>query len=92
MPRGRPRADEFSELDQDFKSALEAMSESEINVKIAEIAKNQEDLDTAKKDDVDLQNLKEQVKVALEPYSQATKANKQSIKYAYQILKSRGIA
>lgn len=82
----------FDDLDSDFKTTVENMSDDEIKAKIFEVACNEVDNLKAKKDDQDLKDAKERAKMAGEVYVEATKFNKMRIGYAKYILESRGKA
>lgn len=88
--RGRPKKDQFSELDDDFKNALQAMGPEEIRKKIAEVAMNDEALKKAKDDDQDLRTKGEEYKVAGAVYREGNKANRLRIKFAMLVLEGKG--
>jgi hypothetical protein len=89
---GRPKKvkDPFDLLDGDEKNAIENSSDEELQKRIAEVAMNDAALADAMKKDFDLQQKKDAVKVAMEPYRDAKKANKQRIAYARLLLDARG--
>lgn len=80
----------FADVPEEFRNSIDSSTDEEINKKIAEVAKNDAALKEAKKADEDLKRLKEQVKVANEPYADAAKANAGRIGYARYVLSSRG--
>lgn len=82
--------DPFPLLTAAEKEELDKLSEDEINKKIAEIAKNNSALQEAKKNDEDLKKLREQVKIANEPYSLGSKTNGQRIAYLRMALDGKG--
>lgn len=84
------KQDPFKDIDSDWRDRIAAMSAEEINGEIAKVAKDQEALDAAKDADDDLASLKEQVKVAMEPYNDGRKANRLKIRYAIQVLGDKG--
>lgn len=80
----------FEELDDDFKTMIDSASEDEIRKKISDVALNEAQNQENKKQDQDLKEKKEAVKMASEQYKDATKANKLRIGYARSILEARG--
>lgn len=90
-PNADPNAkDKFKNLDSDFKDALASSSPEDIYKRITELSSQLEELDKAKKADQDLENLKEKVATALEPYKAAGKDLKLRIKFALQVLGDKG--
>lgn len=89
---GRPKKDKnnFDDLPEEFKNALSGMKEQEIRQKISEIALDEEENTRTKQEDEDLKNLKEQVKLANEPYSDRSKMNKSKIRFARRVLEDQG--
>lgn len=90
MARGRKKKNPFDDLDDQFKDSMNAMTESEIRDRIAQIALNQEELMSARKEDQHLAELKEQVKEASAIYRDGTKMNKLRIAFARQRLADMG--
>jgi hypothetical protein len=90
MARKMKQKDPFDDLDLAFKESIESMSPAEINSRIAEWAKNQEQTKAAMKDDEDLAQKREIVKLAAEPYRDAIKANSLRIAYSMRVLCDRG--
>lgn len=89
---GRQKKNKFDDLDADFKSVVENMSDEDIRDRVAQIALDTEELLKAKEDDEDL---KEKVQVAKEAgavYREGVKMNRVRIQYAQMILDSRGKA
>lgn len=89
---GRQKKNKFDDLDADFKSVVENMSDESIRDKVAQIALDTEELLKAKEDDEDL---KEKVQIAKEAgavYREGVKMNRVRIQYAQMILESRGKA
>lgn len=81
----------WSELDDEFMQAVASTKdEAELNVRIAGIAKNMAAMDDAKKADLDLASIREQLKTANEPYAIAKKADKQRICFIREQLRSMG--
>lgn len=80
----------FADLDNDFKTTIENMTEDEIRRKAAEIALNEHENREAKKKDLDLKQKQEAVKYAAAQYTENTKMNRLRIAYAHFILEARG--
>ena len=85
------KKDEFADLDQDWKDSIVSMSKEEVNSKIAEIAKANEELQKAKKEDEDLQEAKLAAKEAGEIYRSSAKMSKLRIQYCIRVLDDRGV-
>jgi hypothetical protein len=88
----RPKKDEFADLDGDWKDMIVGMSAEEINNRIAEIAKAEQEVQALKKEDADLNAIREQYKVASSGYREHTKQSKLRIKYCMRVLSDRGQA
>ncbi|NBT57365.1 hypothetical protein EBT16_01130 [bacterium] len=89
---GRQKKNKFDDLDADFRSNVESLSDEEIKSRVAQIALDNELLLKAKEDDEDL---KEKVQIAKEAgavYREGVKMNRTKIQYAQMILESRGKA
>lgn len=89
---GRQKKNKFDDLDADFKSGVENMSDEEVRARVAQIALDNEQLLKAKEDDEDL---KEKVQIAKEAgavYREGVRMNRTRIQYAQMILESRGKA
>lgn len=87
---GRKKKNKFDDLDADFKSGVESMTDEDIRDKVAQIALDTEELLKAKEDDEDL---KEKVQIAKEAgavYRDGVKMNRVRIQYAQMVLESRG--
>lgn len=82
--------DPFDAIDSDWKDAVAAMSAGEVNLRIAEVAKGEQENQRLRDEDVDLATLKEQVKEAGAQYSEASKVNKLKIRYAMRVLGDKG--
>lgn len=80
----------FDDLPQDFKDAMENMSDEEIKQAMANVAISEQQNQDAKRDDQDLAEKLEAAKFAGEGYREASKMNKLKIKYGYSILDGRG--
>lgn len=87
---GRPKKNEFEDLDSDFKTSIESATDEEIRKKIAQVALNEHENRANKGKDEDLKNAKDKAKEAGRQYAEATAANKARISYAHFILESRG--
>lgn len=80
----------LEKMDPEFVNSVEAMSSDDLKSRIVLIAKQMEEVSQAKKDDLDLQRAKEQLKVMNETYSEPLKAAKLKTKYLIELLASRG--
>jgi len=80
----------FQKLDEAWRTDMMALDTPSVYKKIQEVAINDVQLTMAKNFDEDLKKLKEQVKVANEPYSQGAKENKIRLEYLLETLRSRG--
>ena len=87
-----PKKEPFKDLDDDYKTTIEAMKDDEIRFKIAQVAMDQDELMKVKSEDQDLAEKSEAVKEASAIYREGTKMNRLRIKYAKQMLESRGKA
>ena len=88
-PKG-PAKDPFADLSVEFKDAIVGSTVEEINKRIAELAKNEEENKSTMKLDQDLTEKKEAVKFASESYREATKAYKLAMSYIMQVLGDKG--
>lgn len=86
----RPKKDPEQSVSEEFVAKINAANDDELNKIIAQLTKEQELNLQAKKDDVDLQRLSEQKKVASQGYVEATKQYKASMKLIMGVLASRG--
>lgn len=80
----------FADLDSEFKTAIEGMTDEDIKKKVSEVSLNEHENRAAKKADQDLKQKQEAVKYAGAQYSEATKMNRLRIAYAYFLLEARG--
>lgn len=87
---GRPKKDKFADLPKEFKEAVSSEKDDALNARISTLAKNEELNQKAKKEDEDLNNLKDRVAVASAGYKEATKAYKLKMKFIMSVLDSRG--
>ncbi|MDE2103615.1 MAG: hypothetical protein KGL39_40630 [Patescibacteria group bacterium] len=90
MPRGRPRKDPFADVPKEWIDAVASASADDIRRRVAETALAEQSNLQAMRDDQDLAEKKEAVKLASEGYREATKVNTQKIRYAQQVLRDRG--
>lgn len=81
----------FDAISEDWRAALESASETEVRAKISETALAEEENQDLKDQDQDLAAAKEQAKEAGAQYADATKINRLKIRYARQLLQSRGV-
>jgi hypothetical protein len=82
--------DPFEALNSDFKDAVAVMPEAEIRNRISEVAIANEELRKAKKDDQDLEEKREALKYANEPYREGEKLNRLKIQFCKRVLEDRG--
>jgi hypothetical protein len=80
----------FEDLDADFKSSVENMKDEEIKQKLAQLAIAEHENREAKKNDLDLQEKQAQAKEAGRGYREASKGNRLSTEYCYEVLSARG--
>lgn len=91
MPR-TAKKDQFDDLDSDFKDAAANMSPDELNGRIAEVAKNEQENLKNKREDEDLKEKKAQVTEAGKGYKEASKQNTLRIKFLMRVLGDKGKA
>jgi uncharacterized membrane protein YdfJ with MMPL/SSD domain len=87
---GRPKKDEFQDLDSDFQDNCAAMDEGQLRNLIAKVALDQATLIEHKENDEDLAQKKEAAKDAGAVYRDGTKMNKLRIKFARRVLGDKG--
>ena len=80
------------DLDAEFADAVPSMSVDELNKKLADMAKYDEELNQAKELDTDLARAREQLKVCNETYKTPKKAIKLKTKLIVETLQGRGRA
>lgn len=86
-PKGFKKSqDPFEDLDEAFKDAVASSSPADINKRITEVAKAQEENLRLMREDQDLVEKKAEVAKLGEPYKQATKENAQRVYCAMQVL------
>ena len=82
--------DKVREIDSAFADEVYSMTDEGLRNRVITTSKEDLEIEAAKKDDMDLLSLKEQVKVASETYTEPMKANKLRRKLALQVLGERG--
>lgn len=80
----------FADLDAEYKTNIENMTEEEIKKRISEVALAEHENREAKKADQDLKEKLSAAKYAGAQYAEGTKMNRLRIAYAHFILESRG--
>jgi polysaccharide deacetylase 2 family uncharacterized protein YibQ len=80
----------LKDIDPYFIDSVLASKDDELTLKLAEIAKNQTQIENAQSEDEDVKKLKEQLKVANESYTIPLNALKLKRKFIYKILEERG--
>lgn len=84
------KKEQFADLSDEYKSAIDAMTRDEIKKRVAEVALENAALMKAKKDDGDLAEKRELYREAGSVYRDAAKQNKLKIEYAKAVLDSKG--
>lgn len=87
---GRPKKNEFEDLDQDYTNELANLTSEELKGKVAEIALELQALMEAKDNDEDLKQAVEVAKEAGAVYREGAKGAKVRIKFIKRLLESRG--
>jgi hypothetical protein len=77
-------------IEETFVDSVRALSEPEIKNRLVNIAKELEDVQNEQKENAQLNELKEQLKVLNSGYSELKKEKKKRIKYLLLLLESRG--
>ena len=90
--RVRKCSDPFEGLETEFKDAIAGMSPEDINKRISDVAKNQEENLKLMKEDQDLSEKKELAKEAAAQYREASKSNRLKIQYCVRVLGDKGAA
>jgi outer membrane receptor for ferric coprogen and ferric-rhodotorulic acid len=80
----------FKNIDEDWRQEQMGATTEELFSRITKVAMSDFQLGMAQKFDEDLSKLKEQVKVASEPYTEGKKANKIRMEFLIQVLEDRG--
>lgn len=86
----KAKKDPFEQLEESFKDAVAGGTTDDLKARLAEVAKNEEQNQSAKKADQDLNNLKGQVKVASAGYTEVSKANRLKLKFIIRNLADKG--
>lgn len=86
----KKKKDVFEDLDSEFKTTVDSMTDEEIKRRISEVAIAEHENQANKKQDQDLAERLAQAKMAGEQYREATKANKLRIGYCHALLAARG--
>ena len=82
--------DPFSALPETFKDGCASAQTGELQERLAQTAKSEEQNQSAMKADVDLKAKVEQANVARQPYKETTKLNRLKTQYIIRILADRG--
>lgn len=90
MARGRPKKDEFADIDPELKETLESMSDEEVRKKVSEFALLRQAQKEMMKEDPDVQEASDNLKVVKAPYNEAIKGAELNIKYVKFLLEARG--
>ena len=88
--RGRPKKDPFECINEEWKAAVASSTPDEINKRIAQAAKDEDENQVLKKADEDFANCREAATVAGQVYSDATKVNRAKVAYGRQVLGDKG--
>ena len=88
----KEKKDPFAAIPEEWRDAVAASTVEQIDARIAELAKNEEENQNNKKEDEDLAEKKEAVKFAAEGYREATKMYKLKMKYVMRVLGDSGKA
>lgn len=88
----RKQKNVFADLPEEFVAEIDGSTVEQINAKVAELAKAEEENQQAKSLDGDLREKKDAVKFAAEGYRENTKGYKLRMKYILAVLVSRGKA
>jgi len=82
--------DKVNEIDPSFAEEVYALREDQLKEKLVTMARHDTEVEEARKNDTDLQSLREQVKIASQTYSEPLKANKLKRKLIFEVLATRG--
>lgn len=88
--RGRPKKDPFAIIETEWKDAIASSTPEEINKRIAQVAKDEDENIKLKKDDEDLARIREELKTASAQYTEGTKRHKAMVAFARQVLSDKG--
>lgn len=93
MAKGRKRQsleDKLKDLDPNFLDELQSLDSVGLTDKLVKLVKYQEEINQAKKDDIDLQRIIEQKRVAEEVYKTNLQALKLKVSFIVKRLKEKG--
>ena len=92
MARGKRKSTEqkLRELDPNFLDELQNLDTEGLTKKLVTLVKYQEEINLAKKDDIDLQRILEQKRVAEEVYRTNLGALKLKVSFVIKRLKEKG--
>jgi hypothetical protein len=88
--RGRPRKDEFADLDEGFKSEAEGATEEQLKAIISKNKLGEITAAAAMKSDEDVQRLSGELKEARRPYKETATACDTRAKYCAKVASDRG--
>ncbi len=88
--RAKKFKDPFEGCPEEFKEKVNKGSDADVNLLIADTAKNQAALMERKKEDGQLKECREALKTANSQYKDGTKQNNAQIAYARSVLSARG--
>lgn len=88
--RGRPKKDPFEAVPSEYKDETAGLSVEELNLKLAEVAKNEMENKQAYKEDQQILELKEQLKDASAQYREATEANTAKMLWLKRLVEDKG--
>lgn len=74
------------QLGSDYANELRALNAEQLEVKLSQLAKHNQEIDKAKKDDVELQDARERVRDMSAPYNESKKMNKLRTRLLYLIM------
>jgi hypothetical protein len=86
------KKNKFDDLDAEYKSGVEGMSNDEIRSRVAEISLENERVQAAKADDQDLAEKGAAYQEAGRVYREAAKGAKLRVQFALSVLEARGKA
>ena len=84
--------DRVRDVDSEFADNVFSLSVDELNKKLSDMAKYQEELNVAKENDTDLRTKREQLRVCNQTYSEPAKAIKLKTKLVVEVLQGKGKA
>lgn len=90
--KGSGKKDPYASLGPTFQETIRGLKEAEIRERISRVALDEEALRKAQTEDQDLQNIKDKLSVAQEPYRRTFKDYRLQIKFMKQVLEEGGKA